>query len=159
MDVNYARWMSKDPDAEPEIEDEPRRFRLRWPTRSAVATTAMVSLIVLGGGALVRSIATPESSAGQAETVETTIAEQHSEPGAAAVDDSMAEDSTSDGTTSDHAADDITTRSPPAPAGAPPMGRRELHRSGDAPPGRPWRDRPPRGDAIEPAFPPPMPRP
>lgn len=153
MDVNYARWMSKDPDAEPEIEDVPRRFRLRWPTRSAVASTAMVSLIVVGGGAFVRSIATPESSAGQAETVETTIAEQHSEPGAASVDDSMSEDSTSasddsasDVSTSDGSvSDDSSTSDWSAPAGPPPgprrMDRRELGPPNGMPPSPPMRDR------------------
>ena len=164
MDVNYSRWMSKDPDAEPDvIEDEPRRFNLRWPTWSAVASTAMVSLIVLGGGAFVRSIATPEVTTDQAETVETPAAEQSSGADAVSVDDSSddstSEDPMSDDSTSDNVADYGTTRDRPARIGPRLMARRELRRSDGMPPGRPWRDRPPRGDSTRPALPPPMHRP
>jgi hypothetical protein len=149
MDVNYSRWMSKDPDAEPDvIEDEPRRFSLQWPTRSAVASTAMVSLIVLGGGAFVRSIATPEVTTDQAETVETPSVEQSSGPGAASVDDSELDDTELDVTTSDDSApddsmsnsfasDDGTTSDWSAPAGPPPGPRRMVRREFGLPHGVP----------------------
>jgi hypothetical protein len=144
MDVNYSRWMSKDPDAEPDVvEDEPRRFSLPRPSRSAIASTALVSLVVLGGGAFVRSIATPEDSAAQVQTVETPTA--RSEPGAASVDDSALDDSTSDDSTSDDstsdnsASDDTTINDWPAPAGPPPdsqrMDRREFGPPDGVPPG------------------------
>jgi len=147
MDVNYSRWMSKDPDAEPDVvEDEPRRFRFRWPTRSAVASTAMVSLVVLGGGAFVRSIATPEVSADQVQTVETPTAEQDSGPGAASVDDSALDGSTSDDSTSDSSeSDDGTTSSWSAPTGHRPgprrMERREFGPPNGVPPGPLMRER------------------
>jgi len=163
MDVNYSRWMSKDPDAEPEvIEDEPRRFRLPTPSRSAVASTAMVSLVVLGGGALVRSMATPEVTTDQAQTVETPTAEQSSGPGAASVDertsddpstdyatvdDATLDDYASDDSTSEEAedsSDDGTTNDDPAPPGPRLIVRRELRQAEGMPPGEPWRDHPPR---------------
>jgi hypothetical protein len=140
MDVNYSRWMSKDPDAEPEvIEDEPRRFSFPWPSGSAVAATAMVSLIVLCSAAFVRSTATPEVTTDQAQTVETPTTEQDSGPGAASVDDSALVDSTSDDSTSDSAAsDDSTTSDWSAPAGLPPgprrMERREFGPHNGVPP-------------------------
>jgi len=162
MDVNYSRWMSKDPDAEPEVvDDEPRRFRLRWPTRSAVASTAMVSVVVLGGGAFVRSLATPEVTADQAQIVETPTAEQDSGPGAASVDESELDGSTSDDSTSDYLtsddstsdystsdnsdSDDGTTSDWTAPAAPPPgprrMERREFGPPNGAPPGPLMRER------------------
>jgi hypothetical protein len=155
MDVNYSRWMSKDPDAEPDvIEDEPRRFRLRWPTRSAVASTAMVSLIVLGGGAFVRSIATPDASAEQAQTAESPTAKKSNGPGAASVDDSTSDDSTYDDPTYETTDDDTNGDSSP-PTGPRLMEQRELHRSKVMAPSGPSGDRPQRGHR-EPALPPPM---
>lgn len=165
--MNYSRWMSKDPDAEPEvIEDEPRRFSLPWPSGSAVAATAMVSLIVLGGAAFVRSIATPEVTTDQAQTVETTTSDQDSGPGAASVDeselndptsdysgsddstpdDSTLDDSTLDDSTSDsYASDDSVTGEWSAPAGPPPgprrLERREFGPPDGVPPGPPMRER------------------
>lgn len=138
MDVNYSRWMSEDPDAQPEvIEDEPRRFSLPRPSGSAIAAAAMASLIVLGGAAFVRSIATPEVSADQAQTVETPIAEESSGPGAASVDDSALDDSTSDSA----ASDDGTTSEWEAPADPPPglgrMERREFGPPNGVPPSPP----------------------
>jgi len=139
MDVNYSRWMSKDPDAEPDVvEDAPRRFRLRWPTRSAVASTAMVSLVVLGGGAFVRSIATPEGSADQVQTVETPAAELNPGPGAASVDDSTTDDQPAGDVVTDDPVDDSMDDSSTTmtrPAGPPPMGRRLVGPPGAMPPG------------------------
>lgn len=154
MDVNYSRWISKDPDAEPDvIEDEPRRFRLRWPTRSAVASTAMVSLIVLGGGAFVRSIATPDAS-DQAQTAESPTAKKSNGPGAASVDDSTSDDPTYDDPTYETTDDDTNGDSSPPP-GPQLMEQRELHRSNVMAPSGPSGDRPPRGHR-EPALPPAM---
>jgi len=164
MDVNYSRWMSKDPDAEPDvIEDEPRRFRFPWPSRSAVASTAMVSLIVVGGAAFVRSMATPEVTTNQAQTAESPTAKESDGPGAASVDDSMSDDSISDDLTADDvaaddtapddsasvsSADDGTFAERPAPSSPRFRELREFRQPGGVPPGGPpggpWPDRPPR---------------
>jgi hypothetical protein len=161
MDVNYSRWMSKDPDAEPDvIEPEPRRFTLPRPTGSVVASGALVAAVALGGGALVRSIATSDVSANQAQTAESPTAEASDGPGAAGVEDSTSNDSTYDDSTegeptSDIAVDDDPTVYRSAP-GAPQLrDRRELHQSDDLPAGEPWPDRPPRAHR-ELAPPPPM---
>ncbi|HUS20868.1 MAG TPA: hypothetical protein VMZ66_02525 [Aeromicrobium sp.] len=155
MDVNYSRWMSKDPDEPEVVEDESRRFRFPRPAGS-VASAALVALVALGGAAFVRSMATPEDSADQAQTaVETPTAEESTGPGAASVDESS-DDSTSEDSTSDDFADESTTRDRPERVGPRLMARRELRRSNGMPPGRPWRDRPPRGDSTRPALPPPM---
>lgn len=155
MDVDYSRWMSKDPDAEPDvIEAEPRRFRIPWPSRPAVASTAMVALIVLGGAAFVRSMATPEVTTNQAQTAETPTAKESDGPGAASVDDSMSDDFISDDPTADDtasddpapgsSADDGTFTERPAPSSPRFRDRRELRRPSGVPPGGPWPDRLPR---------------
>jgi hypothetical protein len=155
MDVNYSRWMSKDPDAEPDvIEDEQRRFRLRWPTRSAVASAAMVSLIVLGGGAFVRSIATSDTSANQVQTAESPTAKKSNGPGAASVDDSTSDDPTYDDPTNE-TTDDYTNGDSSPPPGPRLTEQRELRRSIVMAPGGPSGDRRPRGHR-EPALRPPM---
>jgi len=174
MDVNYSRWMSKDPDEPEVIEDEPRRFRFPRPSGSVVASGALVAFVVLGGAAFVRSMATPEDAADQAHTaVETPGAEESTGPGAAGVDelsddstsddstsdDWTSEDSTSDDWTSDSSADDSATIDRPAPAAPRLVVRREFRRSTGMPPGRPWRDRPLRRHATRPPLPPPMLRP
>jgi hypothetical protein len=160
MDVNYSRWMSKDPDAEPEaIEDEPRRFRIPQPSPPAVAIAAMAGLVILGGGALVRSLATPDVSADQVQAVQTPAAEE-SGPGAAAVDESTYDESTYDDSTSVGSAEETATRDRfRRPASLRLMERREFRETYGLSPGRPWRDRPPRDDSTEPALPPPMFRP
>ncbi len=160
MDVNYSRWMSKDPDAEPDaVEPEPRRFRMPRPTGAVVASGALAAVVALGGGALVRSIATSDVAATQTQTAESPTAEASDGPGAAGVedstsDDSSYDDSTYDGPTSDSAADGTTVyRSAP---GDPQLrDRRELRPFDDVPPGEPWPDRPPRAHR-ELAPPPPM---
>jgi hypothetical protein len=173
MDVNYSRWMSKDPDAEPEaIEDEPRRFSIPRPARSIVASGALVALVALGGGAYVRSITTAPASADQTQAVETPTDSETSGPGAAAVDESVSDDSTSADTTADDWADDepspdsgeiddgSTTSDVRVPAGSLPMDRREFRRAHGIPPGGLVRDRPLRvhryvDDSSRPAPPPP----
>ena len=153
MDVNYSRWMSKDPNAEPDvIEDEPRRFSLPRPARSVVASGAMVALLALGGGALLRSIATPEVSTEKDQAVGTTTSDQSSGPGAAGTEDTEhtedTEDSTLDGTESDDSAidesvtvDEGTTIGDPELTGRRPerpwMARRELRRAYGLRPGPP----------------------
>lgn len=169
MDVNYSRWMSKDPDEPEVIEDEPRRFSLRWPSRSAVASTAMVSLLLVGGSAVVRSFATPEVTADQGQSVETPTAEATDGPGAASVeeftsDDSAGDESTSDESTSDYSTsdedtsdvdttdDDTTdddidedvTDGESIPPGPRLVFRGEFRRPDGLRPGRPMRDRPAR---------------
>jgi hypothetical protein len=149
MDVNYSRWMSKDPAAEPDvIEPEPRRFSLPRPTGAVVASGALVAVVALGGGALVRSIATFDVSANQAQTTESPTAEASDGPGAASVEDSTSDDSTYDDSTGDEPtsdrAEDGTTVYRSAPGDPQLWDRRELHQSDDVPPGEPWPDRPPR---------------
>ena len=162
MDVNYSRWMSKDADAEPEvIEAEPRRFTLPRPTGSVVASGALVAVVALGGGALVRSIATSDVSANQAQTAESPTATASDGPGAASVDDATSNDSMVDDATSNNSTDDDSTGEEPssessvddgptvyrsAPGVPAPQlrDRRELHQSGGVPAGEPWPDRPPR---------------
>ena len=167
MDVNYSRWMSKDLHAEPEvIEPEPRRFTLPRPTGSVVASGALVAVVALGGGALVRSIGTSDVSANQVQTAESPTAEASDGPGAASVEDSTSNDSTYDDSTDDSADDEPTSdvsvddgttayRSEPGAPGSQLRDRRELHQSDDVPPGEPWPDRPPRAHR-ELAPPPPM---
>lgn len=152
MDVNYSRWMSKDPDEPDVIEDEPRRFSLRWPSQSAVATTAMVSLVVLGGGAVVRAMSTPEVAADQMQSVETPAAGATDGPGAAGVEESESDDATVDesasdySTTDDDATDDGATDDDTSDDSAPPgprlVFRGELSGPDALRPGRPMRDRP-----------------
>ena len=166
MDVNYSRWMSKDPDAEPEvIEDEPRRFSLPRPAGSVVASGVLVALVALGGGTLVRSIAISDASSNRAQTAESPTAKASSGPGAASVDDSTSDDVTYDDSTSDEpiyddptsdsSADDDIASDRSAPAGPRLSDRRVLHQPDGVPPGGPWPDRPARGHR-EPAFPRPM---
>jgi hypothetical protein len=159
MDVNYSRWMSKDPDAEPEaIEEEPRRFSLPRPTRSVAASGAMVALIALAGGALAQSIATSEDAASQDPSVGTTTSNGDAGPGAAGIEDSEdaedteaapADNAESDDFATDDStlADEGTTIDDPEPTGprvAPRWTlRRELRRARVMPPGprphlRPW---------------------
>jgi hypothetical protein len=164
MDVNYSRWMSKDPDEPEVVEDEPRRFRFPRPAGSLVATTALVAFVVLGGAAFVRSMATPEDAADQPQTaVETPTAEKSTGPGAAGVDESFdnstSEDSTSDDSTFDSSADDSVTIDRPASAAPRLIARREFRRANGMAPGRPWRDRPLRRHATRLLLPPPMLRP
>lgn len=153
MDVNYSRWMSKDPDADPDvIEDEPRHFRLPRPSRSVVASGAMLVVIALAG-AVVRSTATPEgSSTGEDPTVTATTADKDSGPGAASIEDTT-DAWTSDSSTSDSSAaedsttsdDDVTSdegwASPAEPPGPLPerrrMERREFGPPDGMPPGGP----------------------
>jgi len=148
MDVNYSRWMSTDPDAEPDdIEDEPRRFSLPRPARSVVASGMLVALVALGGGTLLRQSATSDASSdGPTQTVETHAAKDDSGPGAASVDDSMSDESTSDDFTSDDsdeaASDDYATPDEQPPTGPLPMDRRQFRRSAGLPPGGPSPDRP-----------------
>jgi hypothetical protein len=158
MDVNYARWMSKDPDEPDVIEDDPRRFSLRWPSRSAVASTAMVSVVLLGGSAVVRSMSTPEVTTDQAQSVETPAPEVTDGPGAASVeeaesdgsiiDESTPDDSTSDDwtsdtdTTEDDTTEDDTTDDDSIPPGPRVVIRGEARRLDGPRPGRPMRDRP-----------------
>jgi hypothetical protein len=127
MDVNYNRWMSKDPDAEPEIEVEPRRFRLPWPSRSAAATAAVVGLVVVGGAALVRSTVTPEVTADQAGSVETPTAEKTAAPDAARSDASAS---------TEYASDSPEVSAPPGPA-------LTVRRPPGPPPGELPREQPP----------------
>jgi hypothetical protein len=160
MDVNYSRWMSKDPDAEPEpVEDEPRRFNIPRPAGSVVASGALVALVALGGGALVRSMVTSDVAADQAQTVGTPTAEESAASGAANIDDPTFDDSASDDSTSSTFEDDSTVSERPAPTGPRLMDRREFRRSHGVPPGRPGRVRAPRGGSTEPALPPPTLRP
>lgn len=153
MDVNYSRWMSKDPDEPDVIEEEPRRFSLPRPSKSVVASGAMVALIALGGGALARSITTSDVSANQGPTVDATTSDQSSGPGAASVED--AESATTDGLESEPAepvdestaSDESATSEESAPpddpelTGLPPdrrqMLRRELRRAQVMRPGPP----------------------
>lgn len=159
MDVNYSRWMSKDPDAEPDvIEPEPRRFTLPRPTGSVIASGALMAVVALGGGALVRSIATSDVSSNQAQTAESPTAEASDGRGAASIEDSTSDEPAHDDSTdepmADISVDDGTTVHRSAP-GAPQLReRRELHQSDDVPPGQPWPDRPPR--AHRELAPPPM---
>lgn len=151
MDVNYARWMSKDPDEPDVIEDEPRRSRVPWPSRSAVATTAVVSLALLGGSAVVRSMSTPEVTADQAQSVEAPAAEATDGPGAAGVEEpesgaSTFDESIADGSTSDYStSDDDSTDDDAIDDSVPPrprlVFRGELRRPDDLRPGRPMHDR------------------
>jgi hypothetical protein len=113
MDVNYSRWMSKDPDAVPDpVVDEPRRFRLPRPPRSVVATGVMLALVVLGGGALSRSLTTSDASSVQEPTEQTPSADESDGPGAASVEDNSAPDSTTtdDGASSDTSDDSVSDR-------------------------------------------------
>lgn len=147
MDVNYSRWMSKDPDAEPEvIEDEPRRFSFPRPTRSVVATGAMLALVTLGGGALARSLTTSEAPSNDDPTVGTITSDQSSGPGAASIEDiegSIADDAESDQSASDEspAIAGGATIDHPGPAGTTLdrrlMLRREYRRAHGIPPGPP----------------------
>ena len=166
MDMNYSRWMSKDPDAEPElIEEEPRRFSLPRPAGFVVASGALVAVVALGGGAMVRSIATFDASTNQAQTAESPIAKESDGPGAASVDDSMPDDVTYDDSTydeptyddptSDGSADSDIASDSSAPSDPRLRDRRVLDQPDGVPPGGPWPDRPARGHR-EPALPPPM---
>lgn len=160
MDVNYSRWMSKDPDAGPEaVEPEPRRFSMPRPTGAVVASGALVAVVALSGGALVRSIATSDVSANQAQTAASPTAEASDEPGAASVEDSTSDDSTDDDSTYDEptseSAVDGTTVYRSAPGDPQLRNRRELRQFDDVPPGEPVPDRPPRAHR-ELAPPPPM---
>jgi len=165
MDVNYSRWMSKDPDEPEVIEDEPRRrFTLPRPRGSVVASGTLVALVVLGGAAFVRSTATTDASADDpTQTVQTQTADDDSGPGAASVDESTAdEDSTSDDSTSVYStsddsgdsddstsedsddsddSDDTTAEDDSVPPGPRLMLRREFDRSDGMSPGELRRER------------------
>jgi hypothetical protein len=143
MDVNYSRWMSKDPDAEPdEIENEPRRFSLPKPPRSVVASGVLVALVVLGVGTVGRSLTTSDASSSQEQAVATPSPQESSGPGAAGVEeDTMFDDSTTsddstipDGETYDVDDDRVLRR-----LDEPPMPMRNRLRPGPRVPGPPPR--------------------
>ena len=115
MDVNYSRWMSKDPDAEPEpVEDEPRRLNLPRPPRSVVATGVMIALVVLAGGALSRSLTTSEASSVQEPAEQTTSPDESDGPGAASIEEYSTSDSmTTDNSPSSDASDDSPSSESP----------------------------------------------
>lgn len=134
MDVNYTRWMSKDPDEPDVVEEEPRRFNVRWPSRSAVASAGMASLIVLGGAAAVRSLATPDATTDQAQSVRTPDAGVTAEPTVEPTD-AFAEDTPNEEVTDGNQAPIDPPRR---------VIRGELRRPSDLPPGAPQGEDPPR---------------
>jgi hypothetical protein len=158
MDVNYSRWMSTDPDAEPEEpENEPRRFTLPRPARSVVASGALVALIALSGGAYVRSITTATVSADQTRAVEAPTDAESEGPGAAEIDESTSYGSVSDDDRASDSSesDDETVDDPPSLPGPRVKVRREVREANGVPPSGPWSDHPRHDDRRGPAPEPP----